>query len=86
MYFNFSRVYLAFINIWPLVYIFFSVCNVILITCKPAKGVNIPYNPPTVLIVQFLSIQNWIEDLLWKQLDLDYPGMPEAMVSIAKIL
>jgi hypothetical protein len=27
------------------------------------------------------SIQNWIEDLLWKQLDLDYPGMPEAMVS-----
>jgi hypothetical protein len=30
------------------------------------------------------SIQNWIEDLLWKQLDLDYPGMPEAMVSIAE--
>nr|CAB3479374.1 unnamed protein product [Digitaria exilis] len=27
------------------------------------------------------SIQNWIEDLLWKQLDLDYPGMPEAMVN-----
>lgn len=26
------------------------------------------------------SIQNWIEDLLWKQLDLDYPGMPEARV------
>ncbi|KAG8079012.1 hypothetical protein GUJ93_ZPchr0007g5894 [Zizania palustris] len=26
------------------------------------------------------SIQNWIEDLLWKQLDLDYPGMAEAMV------
>ena len=38
---------------------------------------------PTILIVQFLSIQNWIEDLLWKQLDLDYPGLPEAMVSIA---
>ena len=38
----------------------------------------------TVLVVQFLSIQNWIEDLLWKQLDLDYPGMPEAMVSIAE--
>ncbi|GJN16804.1 hypothetical protein PR202_gb03825 [Eleusine coracana subsp. coracana] len=27
------------------------------------------------------SIQNWVEDLLWKQLDLDYPGMPEAMVN-----
>lgn len=26
------------------------------------------------------SIQNWIEDLFWKQLDLNYPGMPEAMV------
>lgn len=26
------------------------------------------------------SIQNWIEDLFWKQLDLDYPGMPEAKV------
>ncbi|XP_010666399.2 probable feruloyl esterase A isoform X2 [Beta vulgaris subsp. vulgaris] len=26
------------------------------------------------------SIQNWVEDLYWKQLDLDYPDMPEAMV------
>ncbi|XP_038875188.1 lipase isoform X2 [Benincasa hispida] len=26
------------------------------------------------------SIQNWIEDLYWKQLDLMYPGMPDAMV------
>nr|DAD37969.1 TPA_asm: hypothetical protein HUJ06_008610 [Nelumbo nucifera] len=26
------------------------------------------------------SMQNWIEDLFWKQLDLNYPGMPEAMV------
>ncbi|XP_010241579.1 PREDICTED: feruloyl esterase A-like isoform X2 [Nelumbo nucifera] len=26
------------------------------------------------------SIQNWIEDLFWKQLDLKYPGTPDAMV------
>ncbi|KAE8821818.1 Lipase [Hordeum vulgare] len=26
------------------------------------------------------SIQNWIEDLFWKQLDFDYPGMSEAKV------
>ncbi|XP_031097663.1 lipase-like [Ipomoea triloba] len=26
------------------------------------------------------SIQNWVEDLYWKQLDLDYPGMDGAMV------
>ncbi|XP_068658763.1 probable feruloyl esterase A isoform X1 [Aristolochia californica] len=26
------------------------------------------------------SIQNWVEDLFWKQLDLNYPGMPEALV------
>uniref|UniRef100_A0ACD5TAC8 Uncharacterized protein n=1 Tax=Avena sativa TaxID=4498 RepID=A0ACD5TAC8_AVESA len=26
------------------------------------------------------SIQNWIEDLFWKQLDFDYPGMDEAKV------
>ncbi|GFZ14040.1 alpha/beta-Hydrolases superfamily protein [Actinidia rufa] len=26
------------------------------------------------------SIPNWIEDLHWKQLDLNYPGMPDAMV------
>ncbi|KAH7676772.1 Triacylglycerol lipase protein [Dioscorea alata] len=26
------------------------------------------------------SIQNWIEDLFWKQLDLNYPEMPDAMV------
>lgn len=26
------------------------------------------------------SIQNWIEDLFWKQLDINYPGMSDAMV------
>ncbi|WOL11836.1 lipase-like [Canna indica] len=26
------------------------------------------------------SIRNWIEDLFWKQLDLNYPDMPDAMV------
>ncbi|XVF28387.1 hypothetical protein REPUB_Repub15cG0025300 [Reevesia pubescens] len=26
------------------------------------------------------SIQNWVEDLFWKELDLNYPGMPDAMV------
>ncbi|XP_043711763.1 uncharacterized protein LOC122660496 isoform X3 [Telopea speciosissima] len=26
------------------------------------------------------SIQNWIEDLFWKQLDLNYPDLPGAMV------
>ncbi|GAA0146626.1 hydrolase [Lithospermum erythrorhizon] len=26
------------------------------------------------------SLQNWIEDLFWKQLDLNYPGMDDAMV------
>uniref|UniRef100_A0A452YZ09 Uncharacterized protein n=2 Tax=Aegilops tauschii subsp. strangulata TaxID=200361 RepID=A0A452YZ09_AEGTS len=31
------------------------------------------------------SIQNWIEDLFWKQLDFDYPGMTEAKVSMANI-
>lgn len=32
------------------------------------------------------SIQNWVEDLFWKQLDLNYPGMPDAMVGSAKYL
>jgi hypothetical protein len=27
---------------------------------------------------------NWIEDLYWKQLDLNYPGMDDAMVCIAE--
>ncbi|XVF62650.1 hypothetical protein PTKIN_Ptkin09bG0025400 [Pterospermum kingtungense] len=26
------------------------------------------------------SIQNWVEDLFWKQLDLNYPDLPDAMV------
>ncbi|CAA3014605.1 lipase [Olea europaea var. sylvestris] len=26
------------------------------------------------------SIQNWVEDLYWKQLDIDYPGVDNAMV------
>jgi hypothetical protein len=35
-----------------------------------------------MLLFHFLSIQNWIEDLFWKQLDFDYPGMAEAKVSM----
>ncbi|KAM5569062.1 lipase [Rosa sericea] len=40
---------------------------------------------PNAIIIAFRgtqehSIQNWIEDLFWKQLDIDYPGMPDAMV------
>ncbi|XP_073123627.1 lipase-like [Henckelia pumila] len=26
------------------------------------------------------SLQNWVEDLYWKQLDIDYPGVDDAMV------
>lgn len=33
----------------------------------------------------FCSIQNWIEDLFWKQLDLNYPGMPDAMVILYEV-
>ncbi|GKU85533.1 hypothetical protein SLEP1_g199 [Rubroshorea leprosula] len=40
---------------------------------------------PNAIVIAFRgtqehSIQNWIEDLFWKQLDLNYPGMPDAMV------
>lgn len=40
---------------------------------------------PRAIIIAFrgtrgTSIQNWIEDLFWKQLDLDYPGMEGAKV------
>uniref|UniRef100_A0A453ARL3 Uncharacterized protein n=1 Tax=Aegilops tauschii subsp. strangulata TaxID=200361 RepID=A0A453ARL3_AEGTS len=27
------------------------------------------------------SVQNWIKDLVWKQLDLSYPDMPNAKLS-----
>lgn len=33
-------------------------------------------------ILEFVcSIQNWIEDMHWKQLDVSYPCMHDAMVS-----
>lgn len=40
---------------------------------------------PNAIIIAFRgtqehSIQNWIEDLFWKQLDINYPGMDDAMV------
>nr|CAB3492166.1 unnamed protein product [Digitaria exilis] len=40
---------------------------------------------PRSIIVAFRgtqqhSVSNWIEDLFWKQLDVTYPGMPDAMV------
>lgn len=33
----------------------------------------------------FSSIMNWIEDLYWKQLDLNYPGISDAMVRVCMV-
>lgn len=30
------------------------------------------------------SLQNWIEDLYWKQHEINYPGMDDAMVCAVK--
>uniref|UniRef100_A0A0D9VTZ2 Fungal lipase-type domain-containing protein n=1 Tax=Leersia perrieri TaxID=77586 RepID=A0A0D9VTZ2_9ORYZ len=32
------------------------------------------------------SVQNWIKDMLWKQVDLNYPNMPNAKVLITDLL
>lgn len=32
------------------------------------------------------SLQNWIEDLYWKQHEINYPGMDDAMVCGVKYL
>ncbi|KAI9123061.1 hypothetical protein K1719_005950 [Acacia pycnantha] len=42
---------------------------------------------PDAIIIAFRgtqesSIQNWVEDLFWKQLDINYPGMSDAMVHL----
>ncbi|CAM8908476.1 unnamed protein product [Rhodiola kirilowii] len=46
--------------------------------------VGVATNLNTIVIAfrgtQERSIQNWIEDLYWKQLEISYPGMPDAMV------
>ncbi|XP_020103422.1 lipase-like isoform X2 [Ananas comosus] len=46
--------------------------------------VGVDHNLDAIIVAfrgtQENSIQNWVEDLLWKQLDLNYPGMPDAMV------
>lgn len=34
----------------------------------------------SIMCVSCFSIQNWVEDLYWKQLDIDYPGVDCAMV------
>ncbi|RWR94122.1 lipase [Cinnamomum micranthum f. kanehirae] len=61
-----------------------QVCSLFLVAieasnCYPYCYYNfislVTYNPDSVK-----CIQNWIEDLFWKQLDLNYPGMPDAMV------
>jgi len=31
------------------------------------------------------SVQNWFKDLIWKQLDLSYPNMPNAKVNANEI-
>uniref|UniRef100_A0A0E0MHT3 Fungal lipase-type domain-containing protein n=1 Tax=Oryza punctata TaxID=4537 RepID=A0A0E0MHT3_ORYPU len=46
--------------------------------------VGIAPDPLSIIIAfrgtQEHSVSNWIEDLFWKQLDVGYPGMPDAMV------
>ncbi|XP_031274402.1 lipase-like isoform X2 [Pistacia vera] len=46
--------------------------------------VGVAKDPDAIVIAfrgtQEHSIQNWVEDLFWKQLDLNYPGMTDAMV------
>ncbi|KAB8116024.1 hypothetical protein EE612_056949 [Oryza sativa] len=46
--------------------------------------VGIAPDPQSIIIAfrgtQEHSVSNWIEDLFWKQLDVGYPGMPDAMV------
>ncbi|KAG8090270.1 hypothetical protein GUJ93_ZPchr0011g27208 [Zizania palustris] len=46
--------------------------------------VGVAPDPQSIIIAfrgtQEHSVSNWIEDLFWKQLDVTYPGMPEAMV------
>ncbi|XP_054788018.1 lipase-like [Prosopis cineraria] len=46
--------------------------------------VGVAKDPKAIIIAfrgtQERSIRNWIEDLFWKQLDINYPGMPDAMV------
>ncbi|AQK48686.1 Lipase [Zea mays] len=46
--------------------------------------VGVAPDPRSIIIAfrgtQQHSVSNWIEDLFWKQLDVTYPGMPDAMV------
>ncbi|CAO2149992.1 unnamed protein product [Urochloa humidicola] len=46
--------------------------------------VGVAPDPHSIIIAfrgtQEHSVSNWIEDLFWKQLDVTYPGMPDAMV------
>lgn len=64
-------------------------------------GINCCYTPLINLSIQLFryllyiisheslhhySIQNWIEDLFWKQLDFEYPGCTDGKVNIAFIL
>uniref|UniRef100_A0A0D9X2P7 Fungal lipase-type domain-containing protein n=2 Tax=Leersia perrieri TaxID=77586 RepID=A0A0D9X2P7_9ORYZ len=46
--------------------------------------VGVDYNLNAIIVAirgtQENSVQNWIKDLIWKQLDLSYPNMPNAKV------
>ncbi|VVB15096.1 unnamed protein product [Arabis nemorensis] len=58
-------------------------------TCERCNGLTKAYvgvaKDLNAIVIAFRgtqenSIQNWVEDLFWKQLDLNYPDMPDAMV------
>ncbi|KAG6496087.1 hypothetical protein ZIOFF_043935 [Zingiber officinale] len=44
------------------------------------RGTQENRNGYSSCLLCFGSIRNWIQDLFWKQLDLNYPDMPDAMV------
>lgn len=41
------------------------------------------WKPVNTNILLFCSMQNWAEDLYFKELDLNYPGVTDAMVGLS---
>lgn len=41
------------------------------------------WNPVNPNVLLFCSMQNWAEDLYFKELDLNYPGVTDAMVGLS---
>jgi hypothetical protein len=60
-----------------------TICHIVAVSILLFNLSSKNWNPVNANILLFRSMQNWAEDLYFKELDLNYPGVTDAMVGLS---